>query len=302
MTREIVRPRRSVLYMPGANARAIEKARTLDADAFVFDLEDAVSPESKAVARATVAAALAAGGFRGRELAVRINGAGTPWHADDIAMAARCGADAVVVPKVETAEGVRAVEAALVGAGAPSGLALWAMIETPRAVLRADGIAGASPRLSGLVMGTSDLTQELRAAHTPDRAPLLTSLGLALLAARAHGIAALDGVHLDLADDAGFAAVCRQAAAMGFDGKTLIHPRTIAAANQAFSPSPERIDWARRVMAVHAAARAEGKGVVLLDGRLIENLHVVEAERLIALSTAISRWSDASSHDDVNPA
>jgi citrate lyase subunit beta/citryl-CoA lyase len=202
-----VRPRRSVLYVPGSNARALEKARALAADGLILDLEDAVAPAAKEGARAAVVAAVQAGGFGHREVAVRVNGPATPWGADDLALAARSGADAVVLPKVEGAEEVRAAERALLAAGAPPSLALWCMVETPRGVLAAAAIAAASPRLACLVMGTSDLVKDLRARHTPGRTEVLVALGAVLLAARAYGLAALDGVHLDLADDAGFAAV-----------------------------------------------------------------------------------------------
>ncbi|WP_374441887.1 CoA ester lyase [Stella sp.] len=291
MTIATPRPRRSVLYMPAANARTLEKAQTLDADAFIFDLEDAVAPDAKEAARAQLHAALARFDYRGRERVVRVNGLGTRWAAEDLRMAAASGADAVLVPKVESPAMLREAEAALAAAGAPPDQALWAMMETPAAFLRADAIAGATPRLACLAMGTSDLAQELRAQHTPDRMALLPSLALGLLAARAHGLAALDGVHLDLADEAGFVAACRQALVMGFDGKTLIHPRTIAAANAVFAPAPERIAWAERVTAVHAEAEAAGQGIVLLDGKLIENLHVVEARRILATAAAIARSS-----------
>ncbi|MGE0715062.1 MAG: CoA ester lyase [Alphaproteobacteria bacterium] len=283
-----IRPRRSVLYMPGSNARALEKSQGLDADAYVFDLEDAVAPDAKAAARAQLADVLPRLDHRGRERAIRVNGLATPWGLADLEMAAKAPVDGVVIPKVESADMLRQAERVLDAAGAPAGLMLWAMMETPRAFLRVDEIAGAGPRLAGLVMGTSDLTQELRASHTPDRAPLMPALGIGVLAARAHGLAILDGVHLDLSDDDGLAASCRQAAAMGFDGKTLIHPKTIAAANIAFSPAAERLRWADRVLDAHAAATAAGQGVVVLDGRLIENLHVVEATRLKALATAIA--------------
>ncbi|WP_242341441.1 MULTISPECIES: HpcH/HpaI aldolase/citrate lyase family protein [Anaeromyxobacter] len=283
-----VRPRRSVLYVPGANARAIEKARTLDADALILDLEDAVAPAAKREARARVVEALAAGGFGHRELAVRVNGLATPWGADDLAALARAGADAVVLPKVESAAEVHAAEAALAAAGAPGSLAVWCMIETPRGVLAAAEVARASPRLACLVAGTSDLVKDLGARHTPGRLEVLTSLGLLLLAARAAGLAALDGVHLDLADDAGLEASCRQGRDLGFDGKTLIHPKTIAAANRAFAPGGAELEEARRVIAAHAAAEAAGQGVVVVDGRLVEALHVAAARRLVALAEAIA--------------
>ncbi len=283
-----VRPRRSVLYVPGSNARAVEKARGLPADAIILDLEDAVAPAAKEEARRTVGAALAAGGFGHREVALRVNGPATPWGADDLAFAARAGADAVVLPKVEFPGEVRDAEEALVAAGAPPALALWCMIETPRGVLAAPAIAGATPRLAALVMGTSDLVKDLGARHTPGRAEVLVALGTVLLAARAHGLAALDGVHLDLADDAGFEAACRQGRDLGFDGKTLIHPRTIDAANRLFAPAPDELAGARRVIEAHAEAERAGSGVVVVDGRLVEALHVEEARRTVALADAIA--------------
>jgi citrate lyase subunit beta/citryl-CoA lyase len=282
-----VRLRRSVLFMPASNARALDKARTLAADALVFDLEDAVAPDAKPEARRMAIAAASGGGYAPREVVIRVNALDTPWGRDDLAVVAGSGAAAVLLPKVESAAAVREVVRLLEAAGGPPDLALWAMLETPRGVLRAEEIA-ASERVAALVMGTSDLTKDLRARHTPDRLPLLTSLGLCVLAARAHGLTALDGVHLDLDDEPGFLAACRQAAAMGFDGKTLIHPRTIAAANAAFSPAPEEIDRARRIIAAHTEAIARGQGVVVVDGRLIENLHVEDAHRLVALAEAIA--------------
>jgi citrate lyase subunit beta / citryl-CoA lyase len=283
-----VRPRRSVLYMPGSNERALGKARTLPADGLILDLEDAVAPDAKVGARDRVCQALAAGGYRPRETLIRVNGMATPWGFADLEAAAASGADGVLLPKVESAEAVRQALAVLDGAGAPADLPLWCMLETPRAMLRADEIAGASPRLGGLVMGTSDLAQELRAAHTPLRLPLLTALGLCLLAARAHGLPILDGVHLDLADEEGFAAACRQGAELGFDGKTLIHPRQIETANQAFAPGEAELAEARRIIAAHEAAVLQGKGVVVVDGRLIESLHVAEAQRRLQLAQAIA--------------
>jgi citrate lyase subunit beta/citryl-CoA lyase len=274
--------------MPGSNARALEKARSLPADVVLLDLEDAVAPAAKDEARRLVCAALALGGYGRRERVVRVNGAGTPWAAADLDAAARSGADAVLLPKVERAEEVRDAEAGLVRAGAPASLALWAMIETPRGVLASDAIAGASPRLACLVMGTSDLVKDLGARPMPGRAEVLTSLGLVLLAARAHGLAALDGVHLDLSDDAGFEAACWQGRDLGFDGKTLIHPRTIDVANRVFAPTPEDVERARRVLEAHTEAVARGEGVVVLDGRLVERLHVESAQRLIALADAIA--------------
>jgi citrate lyase subunit beta / citryl-CoA lyase len=274
--------------MPGSNQRAMEKARTLPADVIILDLEDAVAPGAKADAREHAAAAVRTGGYGAREVVIRVNGLGTPWGRDDVVATARARPDAVLVPKVESARSVLEVLDALASAGGPNRMAIWCMLETPRGILEARAIAAATPRVGALVMGTSDLTKDLHARHTRDRQPLLTSLGLCILAARAAGIAALDGVHLDLDDDAGLAEACRQAAEMGFDGKTLIHPRQIEAANQAFGPTGAEIAWARRVVAAHAQADAEGRGIVLLDGRLIENLHVEEAHRVIALADAIA--------------
>jgi citrate lyase subunit beta/citryl-CoA lyase len=274
-----------VLFMPGSNARAMEKARTLAADAVIFDLEDAVAPEAKEAARAGAVGAVQAGGYGRREVIVRVNGMATPWGAADLDAVAASGADAVLLPKVESPD---TVHHALGILGARDAVVtLWCMLETPRGILNAAAIAAASPRVAALVMGTSDLTKDLHARHTRDRLPLITSLELCVLAARAAGVAALDGVHLDLEDDAGFEAACRQAADLGFDGKTLIHPKTIATANEIFAPAPADVEWSRRVIAAHADATAQGRGVVVLDGRLIENLHVEDARRVVALAEAI---------------
>ena len=286
-----VRPRRSVLYMPGSNPRALEKARTLPADGLILDLEDAVAPDAKETARAQVSAALRAGAYGPRETIIRVNGLATPWGHADLVAAATAGADAVLIPKVESADTVRQVEAVLEQAGAPADLPLWCMMETPRGMLHAAEIAGASPRLGGLVMGTSDLAKELHAAHTPQRLPLITALGLCLLAARAHDLAILDGVFLDLQDEAGFAAACRQGRELGFDGKTLIHPRQIEPANQTFAPGAAEVAQARRIIEAHAEAMREGRGVVVVDGRLIESLHVAEARRQVKLAEAIAALS-----------
>jgi citrate lyase subunit beta/citryl-CoA lyase len=274
-----------VLFMPGANARAMDKARSLPADVVVFDLEDAVAPDAKVDARAQVVRTVRDGGYGQREVVVRVNALGTPWGRDDLAAVATVRADAVLLPKVESAAAI--VEAEEILDAHASGLALWAMLETPPGILAAPSIATASRRVAALVMGTSDLTKELHARHTRDRRPLVTSLGLCVLAARAAGVIALDGVHLDLDDDAGLEAACRQAADLGFDGKTLIHPRQIAIANEVFAPTADDVAWARRVIAAHAEAVAQGRGVVLLDGRLIENLHVDDARRVVALTEAI---------------
>jgi citrate lyase subunit beta/citryl-CoA lyase len=287
-----IRPRRSVLYMPGSNARALEKGRTLAADALILDLEDAVAPDAKEKARRQVAAALAEGGYGTREILVRVNGLDGDWGHDDVAAVAKSGADAVLLPKVERAEAVRELEAYLVACEAPAELAIWCMIETPLGVLHAEEIAWSSQRLGGFVMGTSDLAKDLHCLHTPDRLPFVTSLSLCILAARAHGLAILDGVHLDLADDAGFADSCRQGLEFGFDGKTLIHPKTIEKANEIFAPSAEEIAWSERIIAAHEAAAKQGQGVVVVDGKLIENLHVENARRVVGLAAMIAERTE----------
>ncbi|MCF3628399.1 CoA ester lyase [Thalassospiraceae bacterium LMO-SO8] len=288
-----IRPRRSVLYMPGSNARALEKGRTLAADGLILDMEDAVAPDAKQTARDQITAAIKEGGYGARELIVRTNGLDGPWGEDDLKAAAKMGAHAVLLPKVESKAMVDQAIAILDAAGAPADLPIWAMMETPLGMLHAEEIAFSSPRLQCLVMGTSDLAKDLRAQHTPDRIPFITSLGLCLLAARAAKIAILDGVHLDLADDAGFMASCRQGRELGMDGKTLIHPKTIAMANEAFSPSEDEIAWSKRIIEAHAEAEKEGKGVVLVDGKLIENLHVEGAKQMVAMADAIAKMEQA---------
>jgi citrate lyase subunit beta/citryl-CoA lyase len=281
------RPRRSVLFMPGVNARALDKARGLDTDALIFDLEDSVAPEAKAAARAQIAAALKQGGYGKRECVLRVNGVGTPWHDEDLRFAAGLPLDAVLVPKIENGEAMRAVDTALGAAGAPPNLALWSMMETPRAVLHAEAIAAATPRLAALVVGTEDLAKDLGARSRPDRLPVMTALGIVMLAARAYGLAVLDAVYRDFEDDEGFAAECRQGRDLGFDGKTLIHPRQIAIANAVFAPDAAALEEARAIIAAFDAASAAGRGVATFKGRMIEKLHVDGARRLIALAAAI---------------
>ena len=283
-----IRPRRSVLFMPSSNPRALEKARALPADALIFDLEDAVAPEAKETVRTAVAAAVTAGGYAPRELILRVNPLDTAWGHADLAIAATLPIDAVLLPKVESAERVWLTIELLDALGAPPERSVWCMIETPLGVLAAADIAGASPRVGALVLGTSDLANDLHARPTRDRLPLLTALGLVLLAARAHGRGILDGVHLDLADPQGLAAACRQGHDLGFDGKTLIHPDQIAAANAAFAPNAEEVAQARRLIAAYAEASAAGKGAVRIDGRLVEALHVEDASRTLALVEAIA--------------
>jgi len=288
-----VRPRRSVLYMPGANTRALEKARTLPADALIFDLEDAVAPDAKEAARANVVAAAQSRGYGKREIAIRCNGLATPWGAADITAIAKSGADAVVVPKVESAAEVASVIGLLDAAGAPESMAVWAMMETPKGILRAGEVAGAHPRLTLFIMGTNDLVKDMRARHTPMRLPMITALGLGMLAARAHGLTILDGVYNDIQDAEGFRAVCQQGLEMGFDGKTLIHPTQVEPCNEVFAPSAAELEMAAKIVTAFKAAQAEGKGVVTVDGRMIENLHVDQAERALALATAIKELQAA---------
>lgn len=280
------RPRRSMLYMPASNLRALEKAKSLPCDGIIFDLEDAVAPEHKPAARSAARSAVASRAYGRRELLIRVNGLATPWAAEDLAAVATSGADGVVLPKVNSVQDVQDAVRTLARAGAPAELQLWAMIETPRGVLAATEIAhvnAALPqlRLAGLITGTADLAKELRCAHPADRAPMMYALQLCVLAARAAGVAVLDGVHFDLEDEEGYAAACRQGRDLGFDGKTLIHPRQIPLANATFAPAASAIEQAKRIIAAHQAAHAQGSGVTLLDGRLLEQLHVEEAQRVL---------------------
>ncbi len=288
-----VRPRRSVLYMPGANTRALDKARSLPADALIFDLEDAVAPDAKEAARANVVAAARSRSYGKREIVIRCNGLTTPWGEADVAAVAQSGADAILVPKVESAADVATVVALLDRAGAPRSMAVWAMMETPKGILKADEIAGAHPRLQLFVMGTNDLVKDMRARHTAMRLPMVTALGLGMLAARAHGLTILDGVYNDIQDVEGFKAVCRQGLEMGFDGKTLIHPSQVEPCNEIFAPSPAELEMAAKIVTAFKSAQAEGKGVVTVDGRMIENLHVEQAERALALAAAIDELQAA---------
>ena len=277
------RPRRSVLFVPAANPRTIEKARTLPCDAVVLDLEDAVGPDSKAEARAAAVAAIAAG-FGGREVILRCNGLDTEWGEEDLKAAAQAGPDGVLVPKVRTAEDIAACERRL--SVAPERTRLWAMIETAQGVVNLEAIARSSyhTRLEGLVLGPNDLSAELRLRANPDRAALLPILTGMIVAGRAHGLAVLGGAFNAFQDEAGFEAECLQDAAFGFDGKTLIHPSQIETANRTFSPSPEEIAWAQALVAAFAAPEAEGRGAIRLQGRMVERLHLRDAERLLRLA------------------
>ncbi|MGW5239566.1 HpcH/HpaI aldolase/citrate lyase family protein [Monashia sp. NPDC004114] len=286
--RGAVRPRRSVLYMPSSNERALEKAKTLPVDALILDLEDAVAPDAKETARENACAAVQSGDYGRRELTIRVNGIGTQWHDADLAAACAAGPDAVVVPKVGSADEVRSLVEAMVAAGAPEHVRLWAMIETPSAILHAEEIASASDRLACLVLGTNDLYKELGATYSPGRAAIQTSLQLALLGARAAGVAIVDGVFNDVKDTDGFVAEARQGRELGFDGKTLIHPGQVDPCNEVFAPSEAQVQEARAVIAAFEAAAAQGSGVATLNGRLIENLHVDTAHKVLATAEAIA--------------
>jgi citrate lyase subunit beta / citryl-CoA lyase len=287
-----IRPRRSVLYMPGSNARAMEKARELPVDAVIFDLEDAVAPDAKATARTLIVQALQKGGFGNREVLVRINGLDTTWWLDDLAVAA-AGPDAVLVPKVSTPEQLRDVAKHLVGVCAEARVRVWAMMETPLAMLNARDIAAAAldpqTRLAGFVMGTNDLAKDTRARILPGRAPMLPWLMNCVAAARAFGLDILDGVYNELGNTQGFAAECQQARDLGFDGKTLIHPQQIAPCNAAFSPNEEEVAWARKIITVFELPENRNKGVIQVDGRMVEILHADMARRTVAIADAIAQ-------------
>jgi citrate lyase subunit beta / citryl-CoA lyase len=287
-----IRPRRSVLYMPGSNARAMEKARELPADAVIFDLEDAVAPDAKTKARELIVEALKKGGFGHREVLVRINGLDTAWWGDDLAVAA-AGPDAILVPKVSTPEQLRDVAKHLTGVRADASVRIWAMMETPLAMLNARDIAAAAldrnTRLAGFVMGTNDLAKDTRARIVPGRAPMLPWLMNCVAAARAYGLDILDGVYNELGNAEGFAAECRQACELGFDGKTLIHPQQIAPCNAAFTPSDEEVAWARKIIAAFDQPDNANKGAIQIDGRMVERLHADMARRTVAIADAIAQ-------------
>lgn len=283
-----LRPRRSALYMPAANQRALEKAKSIATDAIIFDLEDAVSPDSKELARAQAVAAVNSGEYGKRELTIRCNALATPWGHDDVALAATACVSAVVIPKINSVAELDEVSRALDAAGAPKEMMIWAMIETPTAIMDCRAIA-AHHRVAVLIMGTNDLAKELRAAQVPGRSPLIPSLHLALLAAREADKVILDGVYNDIKNSEGFTNECLQGQNMGFDGKTLIHPDQVAIANETWAPSENDVEHARKVIAAFNQALSEGKGVVQLDGKMIENLHVANAERAIAIADAIAQ-------------
>ncbi len=283
------RPRRSVLYMPGANTRALEKAKSLPADSLILDLEDAVAPDAKAQARENIRAALVTG-FGHREAVVRINGLNTQWGLDDLKAFADTKADAILLPKVESASQIWEVASLLKQFNPASTMKIWAMIETPLAIFKLPEIASSHPMLEALVLGTSDLVKDLHARHTPSRVETQTALSLSVLAARAHQLCVLDGVHLSLDDEDGLRQSCIQGREMGFDGKTLIHPSQIALANQIFGPSLEEIDEARQRITAYEAAISSGAGIAVLNGKLVEELHIQDAKRILALANAIEAF------------
>ena len=282
------RPRRSALYMPGANTRALEKAKILPADSLILDLEDAVAPDAKSSARENILKALESG-FGYREAVVRINGLNTPWGLDDLKTLATSKADAIVLPKVESAAQVQEVAQLISKLNAPQSMTIWAMIETPKAIFNLQEIAQSHPLLETLVLGTSDLVKDLHARHTPSRVETHTALSLSVLAARAYGLCVLDGVHLSLDDEAGLMQSCIQGRDMGFDGKTLIHPNQIAMANKTFGPSSEEIAEAQERITAYDAAIQSGAGIAVLNGKLVEELHIQEAKRILALADAIAK-------------
>ncbi|MBT6273198.1 MAG: CoA ester lyase [Chromatiales bacterium] len=284
-TSNSLRPRRSVLYMPGINARAIAKARTLAADALILDLEDAVAPESKGEARDLIAATVKEGGFGNREVLIRVNGLDTPWSHDDLLMAGASAADGVVLPKIESADAIRLADQVLRTVG--PGKALWAMVETPMAVMNVRDIASAGAPLVCLLLGTSDLAKEMRLSDQSATAGLIWSLSQSIVAARAYGLDVIDGVHLNIKDEEGFKSACHRGQAFGFDGKSLIHPTQIAMANETFGLSADEIEHAQTVVSAYETARAEGKGLAVLNGKLIEALHVEQAKRVLAVAQAI---------------
>jgi citrate lyase subunit beta/citryl-CoA lyase len=290
-----VRPRRSVLYMPGSNARALEKARTLAADALILDLEDAVAPDAKQTARQQVCEAVRAGGFGRREVFIRVNAADTPWGADDLAAAVSAAPDAILIPKVSRPEDLAAVGGRLAALSAATKIRIWAMMETPLAILNAKEIAAAAgepaTRLAGFVMGTNDLAKDTRAKIVPGRAPMLAWLMTCVAAARAYGLDIVDGVFNDIGDQQGFARECAEARELGFDGKTLIHPSQIEPCNAAFSPNPDEVDSARKIIAAFDLPENSDKGVVRIDGRMVERLHAEMARRTVTIADAIAQSS-----------
>ena len=288
-----IRPRRSVLYMPGSNARALDKAKTLPVDGVILDLEDSVAPDAKEAARQQVVDAVKAGGFGTREVFIRVNGVDTPWHADDLSAAAHAAPDVILVPKVSSSDTLELIGRRMLDMGTNHKTRVWAMIETPLAIFNILEIAAAArdseTRLSGFVMGTNDLAKDTRARLVPGRTPMLAWLSMCVAAARIHGIDILDGVYNDIGNSDGFAKECAQGVDLGFDGKTLIHPSQIEPCNTAFSPSPADVEQARKMIAAFDLPENKGKGVISIDGRMVERLHADMARRTVAIAEAIAR-------------
>jgi citrate lyase subunit beta/citryl-CoA lyase len=288
----MMKPRRSVLYVPGSNARAMEKAHSLTSDAVVFDLEDSVAPDAKAAARAQVAKAVAVHDFRPREVIIRVNGLDTPWWIDDINMVAKAKPDAILVPKIETPQHLSDIADRLSDIGADHSIRVWVMVETARAILTLREIAATAKdpevRLAGFVIGTNDVAKETRMRLLPGRANMLPWLSLCVLSARAYGLEILDGVYNDISDEAGFAAECAQARDLGFDGKTLIHPNQIGPCNDAFTPPADEVAQARNIIAAFDLPENAGKGAIQLDGKMVERLHADMAKRTVAIADAIA--------------
>ena len=276
-----VRPRRTVLFMPGANERAMEKSKSLPADCLVMDLEDAVAPNRKEEALALVSSKLKSGGYGNRELIVRVNERDTQWYENEIATIATSGADALLLPKVEKAEDVIDADNRLKAAGAPESMSLWCMIETPFGILRSEDILSASPRINVILIGLADLSKSLRCVHNSSREPFIWAMEYCVMVARAYGIDVIDGIHPDIEDDQGFAVAARHGKDLGFDGKTIIHPRSLEVANNIFSPSKQDIEWSQRIIKAFNEAVAHGHGLTTVDGLIVENLHVERAHQIL---------------------
>ncbi|HEY5378677.1 MAG TPA: CoA ester lyase [Pseudolabrys sp.] len=291
----IIRPRRSVLYMPGSNARALEKAKTLAVDGVILDLEDSVAPDAKEAARSQVCDVVKGGGFGAREVFIRVNAVDTPWHAEDLAAAAQAAPDAILVPKVSSPDALELIGRRLLDMHTDIKTRVWAMIETPLAIFNILSIAAeakdSESRLGGFVLGTNDLAKDTRARLVPGRAPMLPWLTTVLAAARIYGIDVLDGVYNDLGNAEGFAGECQQGVELGFDGKTLIHPNQIEPCNKAFSPSSDEVAWARKMIAAFDLPENKSKGVVSIDGRMVERLHAEMARRTVMIAEAIAAQS-----------
>ena len=297
MQRRSIRPRRSVLFMPGSNDRAMEKSKSLPADCLVMDLEDAVVPDRKEEIRDIVCAKVKAGGYGNRELVIRVNGRDTQWYEAEVAAVAKSGADALLLPKVESADEIIDADNRLKAAGAPDHMSIWCMIETPFGVLRAQDILAASSRIEVILIGLADLSKNLRCVHTSTREPFIWAMQYCVMTARAYGIDVIDGIHPDIEDDEGFAVASRHGKDLGFDGKTIIHPRTLEMANNIFSPSKQEIEWSQRIIGALEEAVAQGHGLTSVDGRIVENLHVERARQILDMVEQIVKLTPGSSEN-----